>query len=621
MTKDGNGENRGENRAAEAFATLSGGKPDAPESDNPWKPAAILLLLLALALPMAFGIRQARRDLDRAERVEAAGEEVSAVAVLVEDGNLPEAVVALHDVGMRLDRVEGAEEAAYELKRAVADRIETLEGEIGKLRTDVEARDRLAGRRREALRHLLAGRIENARNRLSDDRDHHSEEIRRLCLRLDVLNRVIALEGEDRVRELTLFVEAWPLPALISELERAKAAVDHVHSVASSLERSGEALAAGDTDRAHELVRSALAASDLVVVEELLARSRAARRLAWAVRLTPSDPRGAAALYRTLALEEADPAARSRAAEIERDILKGHLLGRLRTMAGDASVEGRPESAWVLYAALASAGGGSSARDRSRAEWVLATRARIELLLRSGGLEAARKLAREVPSTESSRFADLRRVIEATIAERDRFELFDRVDEALEDGATAHAERLLAGRPLPEDLAARIAAQKRGAALARAGDAIATGDASAAGKILREAGIRKDAAAAPILARVELLAGDVEAGLAGIPTDPAIRASILTSAAVGVAERDPERAAVLFLALREITGPRADLDAAIARVLLATVGEETAKPFWEAVRDEALRHAPLPEPEKLEPPVEKAPGDEEQPPRPRNREE
>jgi hypothetical protein len=98
---------------------------------------------------------------------------------------------------------------------------------------------------------------------------------------------------------------------------------------------------------------------------------------------------------------------------------------------------------------------------------------------------------------------------------------------------------------------------------------------------------------AALRAQVDLRTGDVAAGLALLPADHRTRALALLDALAAA----PDQAGKILEKLEVPTEWAPDVLAAIAVTLEARGDKKRANEIWAAIRDEALRRAPLPKPE------------------------
>ena len=130
-------------RAEEAFSTLATGKARADrdawpgDGAGPWKAATSLFLLLALALPLAAGIRESRRDQREEDCVAAAMARLPAVSLAARDRDYPGALASLGRVVAALASVPGL--------------LSTVAQAEDLLRRDLARRGERSGKARDAM--------------------------------------------------------------------------------------------------------------------------------------------------------------------------------------------------------------------------------------------------------------------------------------------------------------------------------------------------------------------------------------------------------------------------------------------------------------------------------------
>ncbi|MHC4471422.1 MAG: hypothetical protein ACYS99_10705 [Planctomycetota bacterium] len=561
---------------------------------NPFKVASAVLLVLALVLPAAFAIRESRRNIAWEEKLEAARAEVAAVTGLVEEGNLEEAVVALHDIGMKLGPIEGAEEAAFALSEAVAETVREAEDE----RRQADRRKRIAAVSLSALAAVLEGDPRRAAELLEPvaQEDPLAGALSTLARRLVRLDRAAVAEGEARAAALEVLAREWPLPAVTAARQEAQRQVDVSREITQGITTSRAAVARGDAAEARAGLRRALVAGGLGAADNLLVGIRRRERLSRADQLAAEGKTlPAAALYRTVAIEGGDPVVVRKAVELEKRLARERLVMSLETMADRAARSGDHAVASVMYETSAWLAPGENAEDRARRAKGRWLRAMAQGYRELGELETARVHAREAATLGDVPASRLVEDVEKALGRREVLTRVERAEAALRAGAARYAAALIEGAAVPGDVRRRVEEGVRREAAWRARAHLDQGDGTGALAVLAAAGLRYADAAGPLVGRALLLTGEVDAGLSRLPREAESRVRALRGVALGVAASEPVRAAALLERSLEIAGPRADLLADVALALERAGDPEKAKGAWEQLRNAALAKAPLPE--------------------------
>jgi hypothetical protein len=628
MTTD---DDRGAARHAETFSTLSdGAKTDVETAAANWRMTTIALLVVSLFLVILYSSESLKRQRLLREQAARAEAEVEVARDLLAEGDLPNAVLALHDAGMHYadGPVEGAESTALSVKTAVAD----LQAEVESRLADSERAKARARRQERALTALLGGQPAAARRALGAvaDADGVSRRIETLAERLERLDAALAKDAPERERALRAIAADWSLAALGPAAERAAAEARGRRLMA----QAAAALERGQYDAGKRDLAQAAAAAGLGGLAESFDRIRMARLLAEAEGLERDRELAAAASLFRAAAALGDEVAARRAEAIEREVRAKDLSDALKHRADRALEEKRYEEAAAFMDAFAEVAGVRTAAAIATRHRAAALREAAENYFAAGKLEAARVLALDAASRAPGTTARLIERIDAAERERAEKEAVRRAGVALQQGAFKLALSLVPPLPKFDRLREEIVKAEQAGALERAEAALSNGAPGHALSILAQAGmpippalfdrIRAEIAAerrtrvaallqlgeagraaaemkpedrgddwAALRAQVDLRTGDVAAGLALLPADHRTRALALLDALAAA----PDQAGKILEKLEVPTEWAPDVLAAIAVTLEARGDKKRANEIWAAIRDEALRRAPLPKPE------------------------
>ncbi|MCU0724487.1 MAG: hypothetical protein MUE73_01660 [Planctomycetes bacterium] len=587
----------GDRRAEEAFAALAAGKARQADGSGgggagPWKVATFLFLALALALPIAAGVRESRRDIADAERVDGAREDLFAVRNLSGDRRLPAAVRALGDATASLSDLPGLTETVAGLVRALEEERELRDREIAQARATLAADGRRAATYKVALDAVLAGSGTPPASLLGDDAV--SVALRTLFDRLVSFDGALAADDPgERLAKLAVLAEAWPFPAVA---RARKALVEDLASEAAvrqALTAARNHVRAGDGAAARRAIDEAGESARRQEMETIVRGLLRLSRLEQAAALEATDPATAVALYRSAALESEDPsdALTGKIAALDDGLRRAALVAGLRHLAAGARSAGELALAAAFYEALAGLDGDEAARGAALEARVLLAIMRAEDHLRQGRLEAARVFAEEAGRLGAKPADALLRSIETAAAARAAGDRAEQAREALAAGAPDLALRLLRGSEAPAALREKAEEMRRERAVTGARAALFAADAEGALAALGETG---DEGA--LRAYAEFLRGRVDEGISAY-TGPAEEGRmILYRAAAALLTTDPAAAGRLAARAKDLGGGTEELVSALAAALdAADAGVETM-PFWTALREEALKRAPLPPP-------------------------
>jgi hypothetical protein len=586
----------GDRRAEETFAALAAGKDrreDAPEGGRgagPWKVATFLFLALALALPLAAGVRESRRKIAENRRVSLAQEDVFRVRSLTGDRSLPGAVRMLGDVASSLSELPGLPEAVAGLARAIEDERNLRDEELRRAQAALAADGRRAATHKVALDAILAGRWTVPDSLVGDDAV--SVALRTLCDRLEAFDAALAAEDPGaRLALLAALDRAWPFPpvgrtrkALVEEL-----ASDAVANAA--LRAAREHVLAGNAAGARRAIAEAPRATLLPDLETIVRGMLRLARLERAAALEASDPSTAIALYRVSALEGDGPPVEltRKIGDLEAAMRRAALVESLRDLAAKARSAGALADAATFHEALADVTGDEAERDMAREARALFALSRAEDRRRQGRLEAALVFAEEAVQCGAKPAESLLRSIESDVAARVEGTRVEQAREALAAGAPDLALMLLRGVKAPGGLRGRAGEMAREQAIVRSRAALFAGDAEGALSALGE-GLD----AGDLRAHAEFLAGRTEAGVAWLSGTEEEKRMALYRAAAALLPTDPTAAGRLAARARELGGDPTELVFALAAALDAADDGMDGSPLWTALRDEALKRAPLP---------------------------
>jgi len=440
---------------------------DAKQSD-PFKMTTVALLIIAVVMALVFSTQaKSRKDQDR-KRMHDAGQEVAAVGFFLEDGDLPNAIVALHDIGLRLARVEGAEDAALEVSEAVQAALATHEQTKSELATSRAEVQRLkgtlaeTGRRNdrnrsrtvvlETLRdrnalilgNLVSGQFALARRLLdtTPEKDVVARAAERLLGRLDAFNEAAAAVGVERVHGLRALARTWSAPGVVSFAKLVGGEETRRHRAEALSESIRASLDAADAEAARTSLGYLLRAAGVPAVEEYAARlAKLETHRAAAKAEAAGDLALAVAGYR-IAGEEAD-ARRLRRLQ-NRDLLIG--------LAVMAARERRLLAAGDLFLAAHEVTGDpklKEASDQHYAEgWLVRAREHLDRA-RFRAAAAATDRAGLYASEAAGEFLVK---VKAEFARFEAAEAAARAREALEAGAAGLAAVILGKHEVPQDL-------------------------------------------------------------------------------------------------------------------------------------------------------------------------
>jgi soluble cytochrome b562 len=591
MTTDGEGRDREKDRTEATFSALAAPAGNTPQS-NPWKPAALLLLLMALGLPLAFGIRMSRQKLEFEDQVALAAEQVEQVRALAKEGKLTEAVGGLASVAAALSEVEGLVSATTAVRELAAARLDDLERE----RKRVAERDRRLDRCRESVDEFLAGDPEAAakKARSGDTMGALERGLENLAIRLESFNVAAAAEGPGRVSVLEMLTGVWPMPGIEAEWRRAEALLARKWASASQLELAKKSLAEGKLDEAQAAVAEVLGEERRRELAGLIDGIRKARLLAEGSRLKESgDHLGAAALYRAAGNETAagmeTSLARKEADLSSRELLVTRLSEGLKA-ALDYRVKGA--IAWVLARET-----GDTAREAEAARYFAqADLAKARSLRQEKDLHSALALARKASEQKAPGADELLKSITGELGRIEMKEKTELARSALALGAPAFAAFLMGERTPPPELLRDIKAARKVQALTEARAHFDQGNYAAARDAV--AGLPADDVDVRTLSLLLVLTTDDGNSEVEMPKDAAKVRELLLRAVLYRARTDPAAAGRILAAHAK---PDDFLPPLTAFLDAADLSEDKA--LWSALREEALRRVPLRKPEPSDEPI------------------
>ncbi len=589
MTTDPEKKDRGENRAEATFEALASTSTPAakPEQGNPWKPAALLLLLMALALPLAFGIRSSRVRIEFEGRVAEAAVRVAEVKRLADAGDLTAAVNGLAEVTAALADVDHLSAATRAVQEVIERKVTDLDAEHDR----VAERDLRIDRCRRAVDALLAGDPQDASRLISAGKNLGSleENLERLSVRLDALCVAAAVEGEARVSALELLASAWKLPAVEAERVRAGEQVRRDREAAKHLKAAKAAWARGENDQVRESLDLACRAKGIDGVRERFRTLQESDFLATGRNLAEAGDHSGAATCFTLA-------GRSSLAEVERSRFRGEIeAGRRKYLIDQLEVrlQAAPNHrtqaalAWMLGAITGDKGRRQEA-VRHSAEDLLASAREFR---RQGEPEAALALAEAVKALGSDGADSLKASIVAELARNEASLRQKQAESVLAMGGPAYAAQLLARNPRqPGDLLRRIRVAQRDQAVTAARALFDQGDLSGAGDALT--GLPADDSAVRELSLRLILATHEGDFVVEMPKDKDAAEALLYRAVLHRFRTDPA-AAGLMLATHD-DSPATIVPALAAFLDAADPADD--RPLWSAIQKEARK--------RLAPPTE-----------------
>ncbi len=543
MTTDGRKNDRGENRTEAAFDALSADSavvPD-PAPGNPWKPAALLLLLMALALPLAFGIRSSRVRIEFEGRVADAAVLAAEVQRLADAGDLPAALTAMAEVTGALADVDGLSAATLAVRKMAVRKTTDLRAEQNR----VAERDTRMDRDRRAVEALLAGDPKEASRIISGAKRQGALEkgLERLSLRLDALCMASSVEGEKRAAALQLLATAWKLPAVLAEQKRAAGEIARSRESAGHLKAARQARARRDVAAARESLAQACRAMGITGVEDEFAALRVIELTSKGERLeTAGDPLGAAACFEMAGNRSRAEGARGKAGIEARAGRRKNLIDWLEQRLQAASDYRTRAAISELLGELTG--------DRSRLREAEAhTRNEFLVLARrfraKGELEAALALADAADGAEG--VPGFARSVTGELDRKAQADRLRQADAVLLMGAPAYAAWLVAkNAEQPAVVMRKIGAARRSRAVMRARALFDQGDFAGSRDALRglpaddpevrELSIRLSLATADGNFEVELPKDQAEAGtliyravLRRFRTDPAAAGRMLAT--------------------------------------------------------------------------------------------
>jgi hypothetical protein len=538
---------------------------------DPFKMTTVALLVVAVVMALVFSTKAMDREVKERERLEAAKGEVEAVSLFLDEGDIPNAIVALHDIGMRLAEIEGAEEAAGSISAAVQAEFaahEATRAELARARKDAgrtreyltEANRKLSHQETRSLAaemmrdrnslvvtNLANGRVDLARRVLAgaESPDVVSKAAAKLVERIDALNRLSAVAGDERVRALTSIARNWSIPGLAAVATELGEARRRDGVAREALSEAAESYQAKNYDLASGKVSEALKAHGLGKVADLLEAIADARL---AARIRPALEKGklaeAAALHRVRGNPEL-------AHDLEARIFREALAGELVRIGRERINQKRFFLAAGFFEVAGQVSGDTRLADESLRTEGAGFLKQAEDYLKNGRPEMALAEARRAVPTVGARAEQFVNVVEGALAEKQSALTSIAIRVALHAGDGKEALKLLAAvdenRPEKRDL----------------------------------------------LAEANLLAGDLAKGSAALPEEKEARTARALSFGWQVLAADPVRAARLGLLAVETTGPRPGA-LALLTASIEAAGDDLSDPVWSAVKKEIFKAAALP---------------------------
>ncbi|MEN8150632.1 MAG: hypothetical protein ABFS86_12475 [Planctomycetota bacterium] len=568
---------------------------------NPFKMTTVALLIVAIVMALVFSTGRMNREVEERERMDAAESEVAAVGLFLEEGDLPNAVIALHDVGLRLGRVSGAEDAALAVVEAVTARVSAhaaTEDELRKARDDIaglkerlaetdrladfgRSRDRVLATERDRnaliLRNAAEGRTALARRLLdaTEEKDVVGIAAESLVARIEALTEAGTAAGAERVHRLRTLARTWPVEGVEAFAGVVGGEEERQLRAGKAIAETEAALSREDVTGTRDALVSALKAAGIPEVGKLIGGSF---DLALRVGAARAEKEGrladAAAAWRVAGKLGA-------AGELENRILQKAVIQEILAHAEGARASQDWFGAAGLFEAASRTSGApelmKSANTCRASGWI----ALAGKLRKRGLLHAAVTVALEGAGLDPEAGEPVADSIFAEIEDKKVSDRISAAHQALADGNPVRAEELIEGIEVPpaRELRDRIEAAKKEQALSRARVALHSGDGEAALDLLEKTGVD-----GPLAAEARLLAGDVAKGVAGLAGTEEEKTLVLVSAGWKVLTGDAARAARLGLAAVDTTGIRAGA-VALLKAALAKAGDPPkGDELWDTVR-------------------------------------